>query len=314
MQNRTKNQLIFSVLLAGAAIVYALIWRGISPEYKGELLSLSSIVLMISLLGAVIVAATFARKGRSIRDGAFLGAVIGGAMSEFVLGAFGIAAGSNLGNINFTLIGIMMVSVGAGLLWLLRTFPPYEEGALKRRTGEFSAIKVPTLFGRAEKSKAPSTTQPRKQKQIFMSYRREDSLDVAGRIYDRLVQEFGKESIFKDIDSIPFGVDFRKHLRDTIDKCDMALIVVGDRWLNVKDVNGQRRLDSQADFVRIELESALQREIPVIPILVKDARMPDEADLPESLKEFAYRNGTVVRHDPDFHTDMDRLIKALEQR
>jgi hypothetical protein len=309
MQNRTKNQLILSGLLLAILLVYVLVSRALGSATGGAIASLFMPVGVVTLVGGVLVAIAFARKGHSIREGALVGVYIGVAISLIVLGSFAIAAGNMGGITSLTLIGVGMICAGPLLLWLLVTFPPYDQDVMKRKTGEFAAIRVPTLFGRSEKSKTTSMTKPRKQ--IFISYRREDSLDVAGRIYDRLVQEFGKESIFKDIDSIPFGVDFRKHLRDTIDKCDIALIVVGDRWMSVTDAHGQRRLDSQADFVRIELEAALQREIPVIPVLIRNAAMPDEADLPDSLKEFAYRNGTVVRHDPDFHTDMDRLIKSL---
>jgi hypothetical protein len=44
---------------------------------------------------------------------------------------------------------------------------------------------------------------------IFISYRRDDSADVAGRIYDRLVDSFGEDLVFKDVDNIPFGMDFK---------------------------------------------------------------------------------------------------------
>jgi hypothetical protein len=312
MQNRTKNQLILSGILATILLIYVLVSRALGAGTGGAIASLFMPIGIVAIVGGIIVALAFARKGHRIREGVLVGIYIGVAIALIVLGSFAVAAGNMGGLTVMTMIGVAMICAGPFLLWLLITFPPHDQEIMKRKTGTFAAIRVPTLFGRSENAKATTTkADPRKKKQIFMSYRREDSLDVAGRIYDRLVQEFGKEAIFKDIDSIPFGVDFRKHLKDTIDKCDIALIVVGDRWLSVTDANGQRRLDSPADFVRIELESALQREIPVIPVLIKDAKMPDEAELPDSLKEFAYRNGTVVRHDPDFHSDMDRLIKSL---
>ena len=149
---------------------------------------------------------------------------------------------------------------------------------------------------------------------IFISYRRDDSADVTGRIYDTLTQRFGKEAIFKDIDSIPFGVDFRKHLKEVIGSCGVLIAIIGDHWLTISDQEGQRRLDDPADYVRIEIESALQRDVPVIPLLVKGARMPKEGELPREMKDLAFRNGSMVRNDPDFHPDMDRLIKNLEQQ
>lgn len=146
---------------------------------------------------------------------------------------------------------------------------------------------------------------------VFLSYRRDDSADVTGRIYDRLVQRFGREQIFKDVDSIPLGVDFREHLGDVVGRCSVVLVVIGDRWLSA-GAPGARRLDDAADFVRIEIESALERRIPVVPVLVRGAAIPGDTELPQSLRQLAYRNGLAVRADPDFHRDMDRLIAGLE--
>src|SRR6516162_5902227 len=108
----------------------------------------------------------------------------------------------------------------------------------------------------------------------FVSYRREDSRHVADRIYDRLAAHFGKEAVFKDVDSIPLGSDFRRKLREAVEQCCAMVVVIGDRWLTLTDKAGQRRLDDENDFVRIEIETALQRRIAVVPILVDGARMP----------------------------------------
>jgi hypothetical protein len=146
---------------------------------------------------------------------------------------------------------------------------------------------------------------------IFISYRRQDSADVTGRIYDRLIQRFEREQVFKDVDSIPLGVDFRAHLGDVVGRCNLLLAVIGPQWLNVGGPNG-RRLDDAGDFVRIEIEAALARNIPVIPLLVGGAELPSERDLPPSLAAITFRNGIAVRPDPDFHRDMDRLVAGLE--
>jgi formylglycine-generating enzyme required for sulfatase activity len=148
---------------------------------------------------------------------------------------------------------------------------------------------------------------------IFISYRRVDSSDVTGRIYDRLISAFDRNSVFKDVDSIPFGVDFREHLDRAVSQCQVCLVVVGRTWLEAQDEGGRRRLDSTQDFVRIEIESALRRKIPVIPVLVGGAAMPGPEQLPPSLELLAYRNGAQVRSDPDFHRDMDRLIAGIQQ-
>jgi len=130
-------------------------------------------------------------------------------------------------------------------------------------------------------------------------------------IYDRLVGHFGTDNVFKDVDSIPLGVDFRKHISGAVELCDIVLTVIGPRWLAAEDSAGARRLDDPFDFVRLEVGAALERDIPVIPVIVGGATMPTPEELPEAIREIAFRNSTRVRPDPDFHTDMNRLIAAI---
>lgn len=158
-----------------------------------------------------------------------------------------------------------------------------------------------------ESGRPPRSGPPLK---IFISYRRADSADVVGRIYDSLVKEFGRENVFKDVDSIPFGVDFRTFLANSVAQCNIFLAVIGKHWLVTE--SGQRRLDDPADWVRIEIESALARNIPVVPITVSGANLPPASELPASLQDLVYRNSLAVRPDPDFHNDMQRLIKSLQ--
>jgi hypothetical protein len=147
---------------------------------------------------------------------------------------------------------------------------------------------------------------------IFISYRRADSRKDTGRIYDRLSQAFGKGNLFMDIDNIPLGRDFRGVLREAIAQTDALLVIIGRQWVNVTDENGHRRLDNPADFVRIELESGLQRDTClVVPILVDGAPMPRADELPDSLRELAFKNAIIVRDDPDFNNDVTKLIAGL---
>ena len=147
---------------------------------------------------------------------------------------------------------------------------------------------------------------------IFISYRRKDSQDITGRIYDRLIQKYSKFQVFKDVDSIPLGVDFRTHIDQKVSECDIVLVVIGDTWLNIINEHGQRRIEDPLDFVYLEIEAALRREIPVIPLLVKGATMPPPHELPLGIRPLAYRNGTPIRSDPDFHNDVSRLLRGLE--
>ncbi len=149
--------------------------------------------------------------------------------------------------------------------------------------------------------------------QIFISYRRDDAAYVTGHIDDLLREEFGDEAVFTDVDNIALGVDFRAVLDQTVSQCQVLLAVIGAEWLTVSDQDGRSRLEDPADFVRIEIESALERDIPVIPLLVSGAKMPAAEDLPDSLRGFAFRNGTQIRPAPDFKVDMARLIKNLQR-
>jgi formylglycine-generating enzyme required for sulfatase activity len=147
---------------------------------------------------------------------------------------------------------------------------------------------------------------------IFISYRRSDSIAETGRIYDRLVTEFGRDHVFKDVDSLPFGVDFAEYLDQAVSECQVVLVVIGKSWSTVTEADGSPRLQNPDDFVRIEVESALKRGIPVIPVLLEGASMPKRNQLPESLHTLCRRNGTQVGYDPRFHADMGRLVKGIQ--
>ena len=117
--------------------------------------------------------------------------------------------------------------------------------------------------------------------------------------------------MFKDVDSIPLGQDFRGHLNDIVGGCAAVLAIIGPRWIDTRNAAGQRRLEDPDDFVRIELEAALARNVPVVPVLVGHAPMPGTAELPTSLASMAFRQSIEVRPDPDFHNDATRLVTAL---
>jgi TIR domain len=148
---------------------------------------------------------------------------------------------------------------------------------------------------------------------IFISYRRDDSAGHAGRIHDRLEREFGRNMVFMDVDKIPLGENFLKVLREEVGKCSVLLAIIGPGWLDARDGDGLRRLDDPNDFVRAEIAAALDRDIPVIPILLDGMRIPRADQLPEDLQELPLRNGLDVRH-ASFHKDMATLIRELNRR
>lgn len=148
---------------------------------------------------------------------------------------------------------------------------------------------------------------------VFISYRRDDSAGHAGRVNDRLMREFGRDLLFMDVDAIPLGENFIRVLREQVAKCDVLLALIGPHWLTAHEEDGSRRLSNPNDFVRIEIATALHRDIPVIPILLEGAKVPKADQLPEDLKELSARNGLDVRH-ASFHSDMDRLVQSLRMR
>jgi TonB family protein len=147
---------------------------------------------------------------------------------------------------------------------------------------------------------------------IFVSYRRSDSQGEAGRLFDDLVKHFGEYMVFMDVAGIEAGRDFRKAIEESVAKCGVLLVIMGPEWLNAKDERGARRLDDPADFVRIETAAALRRDIPVIPVLVRAARMPSAEHLPEELKELPYRNCIELTH-ARWRSDIQLLIDALRR-
>src|SRR4051794_13559481 len=118
----------------------------------------------------------------------------------------------------------------------------------------------------------------------FISYRRGEASPYAGRIYDRLVERFGADRAFMDVDTIAPGDDFLDHIRGAVGSCAVILVIIGPEWLEMRARDGAgRRLDDPGDLVRLEVSTALERGVTVLPVLVQDAEMPQAGDLPEPL-------------------------------
>ncbi|MGO9744271.1 MAG: toll/interleukin-1 receptor domain-containing protein [Roseiarcus sp.] len=173
---------------------------------------------------------------------------------------------------------------------------PRREGSAKTRRGAIGPYGAPASHGGG----------------IFVSYRREDSAGFAGRLYDRLTTRLDRDHVFIDVDNIEPGVDFVEVLSERVGACDVLVAVIGKNWLSCLDASGRRRLDDPHDFVRVEIEAALQRSIRVIPALVDGATMPREDELPGGLKPLSRRNAIEISHTR-FDMDADRLARALAQ-
>lgn len=145
---------------------------------------------------------------------------------------------------------------------------------------------------------------------IAISYRREDSGVITGRIFDRLVARYGRDTVFRDIDDVPIGVDFRTHIERVLQKSDVVLAIVGPRWFGPSPA--ESRLDNETDLVRAEIAEALSQGRPIIPVLVFGASMPTAAQLPDALRDFSYRNAVQLDAERDFDVGMARLIRAID--
>lgn len=146
--------------------------------------------------------------------------------------------------------------------------------------------------------------------QIFINYRREDSEGYAGRLLNELKQCVGNSSVFLDAEGIGPGLSFRDVIQAELVNCEVMLVVMGKRWLEIREADGERRLDRPDDVVRLEIGTAIKRGIPVVPILVQGAILPTQSELPDDLKPLAERQAYVLRHD-SWGMDVKRLIERL---
>ena len=144
---------------------------------------------------------------------------------------------------------------------------------------------------------------------VFVSYRRDDAAYPAGWLVDRLVGRFGAGRVFRDVNSIQPGDDFVEDIMTAVGSCAVLLAVIGVRWLAVTGEDGRRRIDDPEDFVRLEIEAALARNVRVIPVLVDGARMPSATDLPASLQGLARRQALELS---PANFDTSRLLAVLE--
>jgi hypothetical protein len=149
-------------------------------------------------------------------------------------------------------------------------------------------------------------------KGIFVSYRRDETAGYAGRLADRLNEHFGEDKVFRDIDSLEPGLDFSEAIERAIESSEVLIAVVGKNWLTVTDAVGQKRLENSDDYVRVEIATALKRNIRVVPLLVQGASMPSTDELPNDLAPLARRNAFEL-HDSSWGDDIRRLISALEK-
>ena len=147
---------------------------------------------------------------------------------------------------------------------------------------------------------------------IFISYRRDDDPSAAGRLYDSLEEHFGAEHVFMDVDAIEPGVNFKELIEESLAEVEALIAVIGRGWLTTVDADGERRLDDEHDFVRMEIAHALDRNIRVVPVLVNGAGLPRAADLPADLVGITDRNALELKQT-EWRAGVARLVTSLER-
>jgi hypothetical protein len=153
----------------------------------------------------------------------------------------------------------------------------------------------------------------RQVRSVFLSYRRDDSLDATYRLYETLCDRLGAGVVLMDLDGIPPGADFQQFLNAAVSGCQICLVIIGNHWVNAADEQGNRRLDQPNDFVRLEIRIALQLNKRVIPVLVGRAAMPTEDMLPVDIRALAVRQAVELRPGPAYQDQMAKLVALIEQ-
>jgi hypothetical protein len=147
---------------------------------------------------------------------------------------------------------------------------------------------------------------------IFISYRRKDAAGYAGWLADRLNKAFSKHQIFRDLEDIEAGKEFTDVINEEIESSAVLLALIGPNWLCSEGEEGRRRLDNPHDFVRLEIASALKRKICVVPVLVGDATMPTEEELPTAIRALARRQAHELS-DQRWDYDVGELVKIIRK-
>jgi hypothetical protein len=166
--------------------------------------------------------------------------------------------------------------------------------------------------GPALKSTSRPSPEPRGRK-VFISYRRSDTAQIVGRVYDRLKSEISEDDLVFDVNTIPIGVDFKEYISGAVGESAVLLVMVGEKWLSSAWKRTRWWFESKpkVDFVQVEIELALDLGVPILPLLVDSTAMPNVDDLPNSIKEFVFLNAAAIRSGRDFHKDMDRVLERI---
>lgn len=262
-------------------------------------------------------------------EGGLEEALVSGERADFYIGGHEVG-----GEIGFE-SGIKQVEPGYNAVWRVnldkpvpmrsgqyfsvrRPFKTIAAGVITETYPEIDSI-TPSRGQRASQVQPVSPTSQKAAKsepptvgRIFINYRRDDSAGFAGRLHDRLIPHFGADKIFMDIDNIEPGEDFVEVINRELNSCAIFIVLIGQRWLITTEESGRRRLDNPDDFVRLEIATALNRKIRVIPVIVENASMPSSSELPDDLAPLARRQAVFLDH-ASFDSDVERFINYLDR-
>jgi len=151
-----------------------------------------------------------------------------------------------------------------------------------------------------------------RKRNIFISYRHDQAAGIAGRLSDHLSRHFGEDHVFMDVASILPGSDFSLKIISAVSKCGVMLVLIGPNWLRAASITRRKRIDKSDDWVRLEIETALQQGIWIVPVLIDGADIPKTGDLPQSLRPLTRRHAFRLSNS-GFRDEVERLIRAVEQ-
>ncbi|MDX1913212.1 MAG: toll/interleukin-1 receptor domain-containing protein, partial [Saprospiraceae bacterium] len=147
--------------------------------------------------------------------------------------------------------------------------------------------------------------------EIFISYRRDDAAAEAGRLFDRISWSCPPQTVFQDVEEIKPGERWPDKIQQTLRECRLVLVVIGPDFLKVADEWGMRRIDQENDWVRLEIQTALEENKHIIPVLMEGAVMPPASALPPSIAALVQWQSFEIRRD-HWNKDLSHLLAHLQ--
>jgi TIR domain len=275
---------------------------------------LAQLSILLAMANVVGTAAALARLPNAVDLGQWILIAFGAlsSLSAFVFGVMITLRKPRARGAGFAAVGVAILA--AALFSLLAYVVPEAFWIFTVWTAALLSYAVLATHRLVRWPEAGLTEEPKSRLAIFISYRRDDSRDTVGRVLDHLRLAFEEEHLFLDVNRQAPGEDYRRMIETALEQSDVLLVVIGPDWVKTTNREGRRRLLDPEDMVRIEIETALRRDLRIVPVLVEDAGMPRPQDLPPSLEPLCYRSALPVRPDPEFQPDMQRLVVALREQ